>query len=119
MTTRQFVTFLVVTVGPQQPPESSKWRSHTCHLPCFFKRTQFRLSTFAEGRHVEAAPDDVHMVQLSNFFELTQRLRNSSPLRSRVAPMNRGKRVCALSILGCPSEPPHDNQVFQADRVLT
>ena len=49
---------------------------------------------FTAGRRVKITSNDVYVIELSDFPELAQKhVRNSSPLRSRVAHVNRGVHV--------------------------
>ena len=107
LATRQFVTFLVVTLEATTVSNilhlaprwnRFRWRHQNCRFPPFFDSAQLRLSVFAEGRHVEVTSNGAHVVQLGDFPELTKKnLRNASPLRGHVAQVNRGRCVRALT----------------------
>ena len=61
----------------------------------------FTFSAFAEGRSVEVGCNDVYIVQLGDFPELTQKhFCNSSPFRGRVALVNRETCVRTCFLLG-------------------
>ena len=113
MTRRQGVTFLVVTVKPQQSPEASicltlepgQVVGQECRPPRFFGWARLRLSACALRRHVEVTSSNVCVVQLGNLSELTQkRSRSSLPLRGGVAQTNRGPsnrpKVSLFGVLG-------------------
>ena len=78
---------------PRRPLEAAtvtRW-DQECRPPRFFDLARLRLCACAVGQHAEVTSNDVYVVQLCNFPELTQKLsRNSSPLRGSVARTKRG-----------------------------
>ena len=119
---------LVVTMTPQQLPESSIWPHIGYNSSCGISSVVSYASSMELGfgfprsrwAAVSKSPSNVvYVVQLSSFLEVTQkRSRDSSPLRGRVAHLSRGTRVRALSMFRRPSEHRPDHQKLQAEGVL-
>ena len=82
MTTHQCVTFLVVTVKPQQSPESSicptlepgQVVGSRVSSSTLLRLTSTSAVRVRGSQHVEVTSSDVYEVQLGNFPELTQKV---------------------------------------------